>query len=327
MKYMQIGKSGISASVVSLGAFGIGGGATWSDTTLDAQGTSRLLDAALECGVNMIDSAPVYGIGAGEVLLGEALKGKRDKFIFQTKCGLNWRGESEVVEYVRDGKTVCRDLSAQAIRKDLEDCLRRLQTDYIDIFITHRQSDIVGVEETMGELMKMLEEGKIRAIGISNATPERLRDYSKIGHVALVQEKFSLLSQQNKNEYIPACEELGVTFQVFSSLEAGSLTGPQVIGKTFPLGDFRGYFKWFTEEMRPHMEAFYKNLEPLCEKYDCSYSNLVQAWTLQQSPVMNLLTGIRRIESLKDTIKAVDIALDCADIDKIQAEADKLLAI
>jgi len=327
MRYMQIGKSDINASVVSLGSFGIGGGATWSDTTIDIQGTSKLLDAALENGVNMIDAAPVYGIGAGEILLGEALKGKRDKFILQTKCGLNWRGESEVLEYVRDGKNVCRDLSAKAIRKDLEDCLSRLQTDYIDIFITHRQSDIVSVEETMGELLKMVTEGKIRAVGISNATPDRLKDYTKIGHVDMVQEKFSLLSRQNEKEYIPVCEEIGTTFQVFSSLEAGSLTGPQVIGNTYPAGDFRGYFKWFKEEMRPYMEAFYNQLSPLCDKYDCSYANLVQAWTLHQSPVINLLTGIRRIESLKDSIKAVDISLDDADVAKIQAEADKLLAL
>ena len=317
----------MKASVISIGAFGIGGGLTWSDTTIDAKGASELLDAALDIGVNMIDTAPVYGIGASELILGEALKGKRDKFILQTKCALNWRGESEVVEYVRDGKTVCRDLSAKAIRADLEDCLGRLQTDYIDIFITHRQSEIVSVEETMGELMKMREEGKIRAIGISNASPGRLRDYEKIGQVALAQEKLSLLVQDNKKEYIPLCEEIGTTFQAFSTLQAGSLTGPGAIGRTFPQGDFRNNFKWYSEAMRPHMESLYKGWEPLIEKYNCSYSNLVQAWTLAQSPVINLLVGIRRIESLRDTAKAADIVMDKADIDKMQADAEKLLSL
>jgi methylglyoxal reductase len=317
----------MKGSVVSIGAFGIGGGLTWSDTTIDIKGTSDLLDAALDIGVNMIDTAPVYGIGASEIILGEALKGKRDKFILQTKCALNWRGDSEALEYVRDGKTVCRDLSAKAVRADLEDCLERLQTDYIDIFITHRQSEIVSVEETMGELMKMLKEGKIRAVGISNASPERLRDYEKIGQVALAQEKLSLLAQDNLKDYLPLCEEIGTTFQAFSTLQAGSLTGLQAIGRTFPQGDFRNNFKWYSEDARPHMEAMYKSWEPLIEKYNCSYSNLVQAWVLAQSPVINLLTGFRRIDSLRDTAKVVDITMDKADIAKMRADADKLLAL
>ena len=327
MRYMRVGRTDMTASVVSIGAFGIGGGLTWSDTTIDAKGTSELLDAALDVGVNMIDTAPVYGIGASEVMLGEALRGKRDKFILQTKCALNWRGEGGAVEYVRDGKTVCRDLGAKAIRKDLEESLSRLQTDYIDIFITHRQSDTVSVGETMGELMKMVKEGKIRAVGISNSNAGHLREYEKIGPVALVQEKLSLFTPQNREDYIPVCEEIGTTFQAFSTLQAGSLTGPEAIGRTFPAGDYRNNFKWFKEEARPHMEALYVGWAPLCEKYGCSYSNLAQAWALRQSPTVNLLTGMRRVESLLDAAKAADIMMDEADAAKMGADAARILAL
>ena len=317
MKYSEIGKSGLKASLVAIGAFGLGCGKTWSDTKTDTQQVVLLLDKAIELGVNVIDTAPVYGLGGSEDLLGNALKGKRQNFILQTKCALNWRDKSGRLEYERDGKKVYRNLSAQAIRGDLEDSLKRLKTDYIDIFITHRQSDTIPIEETMGELLKLKNEGKIRAVGISHASPEILKKYAAIGPVSLVQEKLSILSVGAREKYIPACEELGVTFQVFSSLEAGALTGPQALGRTFPDGDIRNNFKWFSRGIYPHMVEVYKKWEPLCKKYNCSYTNLVQAWTLYQSPNINLLTGIRQIESLIDTVKVLDIVPEQADIQKM----------
>lgn len=184
MRYMEIGNSGVRASVVAIGTFGIGGGNTWSDTKTDEGMTSSILDAALDCGVNLVDTAPVYGIGTSETFLKKALKGRREKFFIQTKCGLNWReGDDSMLEYIRDEKYVRRNLRAEAIRKDLEDSLFRMGIDHVDIYITHRQSNITPVEETMGELLKMKKEGKIRAIGISNASPEILGAYEKVGHV------------------------------------------------------------------------------------------------------------------------------------------------
>ncbi|MGI6664878.1 MAG: aldo/keto reductase [Christensenellaceae bacterium] len=320
MIYKNIGKTDLNASIVALGAFGLGGGNTWSDTKADIRSTAALLDAATEAGVNVIDTAPVYGLGTSEELLAAALKGRRQDFILQTKCGLNWRGTPGIFEYERDGKTVVKDLSADAIRKDLEDSLRRLETDYLDVLITHRQSDATPVEETMGALMKFVEEGKVRAVGISQASPAILREYDTFGTVGLVQEKFSLLDDHNKQEYIPTCEALGVTFQVYSSLEAGALTGPKVLGRTFPEADFRSKFIWFQDAMKPHMLAMYQKWAPLCEKYNCSYANLVQAWTLSASPKMNLLIGIRTIDSLLDTVKVVEIQLE--EKDRLQMEAD-----
>jgi len=328
MRYMEIGSSGVLASVVSVGTFGIGGGNTWSDTKTDEGMTSSILDAALDCGVNLVDTAPVYGIGTSERFLKKALKGRREKFFIQTKCGLNWReGDDSILEYIRDEKYVRRNLRAEAIRKDLEDSLCRMGIDHVDIYITHRQSNITPVEETMGELLKMKKEGKIRAIGISNASPEILEAYEKVGHVDLVQEKFSILSPAAKEKYIPVCERLGTAFQVYSSLESGALTGPEALGKVFPEGDLRTRNKWFTEEMRLRMLALYQGWEPLLEKYSCSLVNLVQAWTLEQSPNINLLTGIRRVETLVDTAKATEISLSPEDVQKMQKDCRTLMAL
>ncbi len=327
MKYRQLGNTDISVSLVSIGTFGMGGGTTWTDTQADENTMADLLSAAVDCGINLVDTAPVYGLGVSEIALGKALKGRRDKFIVQTKCGLNWRSEEGQFEYARDGKNVYRDLSAKSIRLDLEDSLKRLQTDYIDLFITHRQSTITKIDETMGELMNLIKEGKIRAVGISNATPEILESYHQIGPVALVQEKFSLLTPGAKKAYIPTCEKLGTTFQVYSSLEAGALAGRSHLGRTFPQGDFRARNKWFTDTMMPHMEQMYTALEPLCDKYHCSFANLIQAWTIAQSECMNLLIGVRRIESLLDTAQAADIVIEKEDLLLMQDFSDTLSAL
>ena len=327
MNYMQLGKSGLEVSKVAIGAFGLGGGQMWSDTHMDEKQAASLFDAALDVGVNFIDTAPVYGLGASEELLGKALAGKRKSFFLQTKCALNWRDSEGRLEYERDGKRVFRNLQASSVRADLEGCLKRLQTDYIDIFITHRQSDVTPVEETMGELLRLRDEGKIRAIGISQASPEILQKYSSLGQVALVQEKMSLLSPDARERYIPLCEQMGVAFQVYSSLEASALTGPQALGREFPAGDYRGKHIWFAKDMRPYMDEMYAGLKPLCEKYNCSYANLVQAWTLHLSPCMNLLTGIRHIETLRDTVKALEIELAEADIQKMQKDSEIVRAM
>ena len=185
MKYQDLGKTDIKVSRISFGAWGLGGGKVWSDMSLDVKEISDLLDYASDLGINYIDTAPVYGIGTSEMILGKALKGRRDRFIVQTKCSLNWRN----------------DHHASAIRKDVEDSLMRMDLDCIDSMVVHRMSSVVSPEETMNELQKLIKEGKIRTVFLSNSTPDDLKEYSKYGLVAGVQEKFSLLSQKQLKKH------------------------------------------------------------------------------------------------------------------------------
>lgn len=317
MKYQKLGRSDLEASVVSFGAWGIGGGSVWSDMAPGVAEVRNLLDAAKDLGINYIDTAPVYGTGMSETLLGEALKGRRDQFLLQTKCSLNWRKEGGNFHYERDGYTVNNDTRPEAIKKDVEDSLLRMQTDYIDVLVVHYVCKSWPVEETMKAMQQLIQEGKIRAVGLSNSKPADLDEYEKYGPVALVQEQFSLLAPYHGMGYFPTVKEHGTTFQVYGVLEEGFLTAPDYVDRTFPKGDVRGKLPWIHEPVKTEVHNLFKALEPLCEKYNCSYSNLVQAWALAQYPNLNLLTGFRRAETMRDTCRCLDLSISDEDLKTI----------
>lgn len=314
MRYQKLGKTELNASVVSFGTWGIGGGSVWSDTTGGVAELEMLLDTASDLGINYIDTAPVYGTGASEELLGKALKnGRRDRFLLQTKCSLNWRNEGGNFHYERDGYTVENDTSAKAVRKDVEDSLKRLQTDHIDVLVVHYVCKDWPVEETMGTMQELIKEGKIRAVGLSNSKPNDLDEYETYGAVALVQEQYSLLAPYHGSEYFPTTKKHNTTFQVYGALEEGFLTAPSFVDRTFPKGDVRGKLPWIHEPIKGEIHKLFKVMEPLSEKYNCTYSNLVQAWTLKQYPNLNLLTGFRHPGTMKNTCRSLEIVLSDED--------------
>lgn len=314
MKYQKLGKTDLNASVVSFGTWGVGGGSVWSDSSVNVADLERLLDTASDLGINYIDTAPVYGTGASEELLGKALKdGRRNKFLLQTKCSLNWRNDGGNFHYERDGYTVRNDTSAKAVRKDVEDSLRRLQTDHLDLIVVHYVCKDWAVEETMGAFQDMIKEGKIRAVGLSNSQPHDLDEYEKYGTVALVQEQYSLLAPYHGQDYFPTAQKHNTTFQVYGALEEGFLTEPNFVERSFPKGDVRGKLPWIHEPIKGNIHKLFDVMQPLCEKYNCSFSNLVQAWTLKQYPNINLLTGFRRPETMENTCRSLDIVLSDED--------------
>ena len=322
MKYQKLGKTDLNASVVAFGTWGIGGGSVWSDLSVSVSDVERLLDAATDLGINYIDTAPVYGTGVSEELLGKALKnGRRDKFLLQTKCSLNWRGDGGNFHYERDGCTVNNDTSAKAVRKDVEDSLRRLQTDHLDIIVVHYVCHSWPVEETMGALQDMIKEGKIRAVGLSNSQPADLDEYEKYGTVALVQEQYSLLAPYHGQAYFPTAKKHNTVFQVYGALEEGFLTAPDFVDRSFPKGDIRGKLPWIHEPIKGNIHKLFDTMTPLTKKYGCTYSNLVQAWTLKQYPNLSLLTGFRHPETMQNTCRSLDISLSQEDADLLSEVA------
>ncbi len=310
MKYMKRGKTDINVSVIGFGTWGLGGGNVWSDMKPDAVQTSALLDEAEALGINYIDTAPVYGMGTSEKLLAEALNGRRDHFILQTKCSLNWRNEGGNFHYERDGYTVNNDTRATAVRKDVEDSLTRLHTDYIDVLAVHYVCHSWPVQETMEALSQLKKEGKIRAIALSNSQPADLDEYQKYGTIAAVQEQFSLISPQHGNEYFDTCRKYGTAFQGYGILEEGFLTSSDYADREFPASDVRGQMPWTHDPQKAALHKLFEStLIPMSRAHHCSVSNLVQAWTLKQYPDLNLLTGFRHAETMRDTVKCLDISL------------------
>ncbi|MBQ5950826.1 MAG: aldo/keto reductase [Lachnospiraceae bacterium] len=314
MKYQKLGNTDIDVSVVALGTWGLGGGSVWSDRDSTDEDAASLLDACLEHGINYIDTAPVYGTGASEELLGRALKGRRDKFVLQTKCSLNWRGDGGNFHYSRDGYTVNNDTSARAVKQDVEDCLLRMQTDYIDSLIVHYVCKSWPVEETVGALEGLIREGKIRTYGLSNSQPADLEEYKACparlsDGVSVVQEFFSILSPFHGRDYFPTAKKYNTVFQTYGVLEEGFLTSPEFMERTFAKTDIRSRIPWVGEEYKAGLRRAFTVWEPLCEAYGCSFSNLAEAWALSQYDRMSLLVGMRRPGSVADTAKCVDIAL------------------
>ena len=327
MRYQKLGNTDIDVSVIALGTWGLGGGSVWTDRDSTVEDTGNLLDICREYGINYIDTAPVYGTGASEELLGKALKGRRQDFILQSKCSLNWRNEGGNFHYERDGYTVNNDTRAAAVKKDVEDSLRGMQTDYLDSVIVHYVCGSFPVEETVGALEDLVREGKIRTYGLSNSQPADLAAYRRVGgKVSVVQEFFSILSPFHGREYFEMCRKNNTVFQTYGVLEEGFLTSPAFLDKEFAKTDIRSRLPWVAPEKKEGLRRAFALWAPMCEEYHCSYATLVEAWALSQYDRMSLLVGMRRASSVEDTAKCLDIKLKAEDIKRME-EAVKAIQV
>ncbi len=318
MKYQQLGSSDLKVSVLALGTWGLGGGSVWSDKNSTVEEARSLLDACKDQGINYIDTAPVYGTGVSEELLGGALQGRRQDFILQTKCSLNWRGEGGNFHYSRDGYTVNNDTRPEAVRRDVEDSLRRMKTDYLDSVIVHYVCKSFPVADTVGALEDLIREGKIRAYGLSNSHPKDLEEYQNVSEkhqgVSVVQEFFSILSPFHGRDYFDACRRFGTTFQTYGVLEEGFLTSPAFLEKKFAKTDIRSRIPWVEPEYHEGLRNAFSVWEPLCHVHNCSFAQLVEAWALTQYDRMSLLVGMRKPQNVLDNARCLDVVLTDEEI-------------
>jgi methylglyoxal reductase len=226
----------------------------------------------------------------------------------------------------RDGITLRRNTSAASLAVELDRSLKRLGTDYIDIYIVHWQSlpDFpVPISETMGFLLKAKEEGKIRAIGASNVSAGNLTEYLRYGQLDLIQEKYSMLDQAKGDELFELCDRHGVTFQCYSPLERGALTGKYKAGDPVNMGRAKAGIKWYKPEFLPKITELSGKWAPLCEKYGCTMTNLVVAWTAAQGngSNVNVMVGARTTAQIEENVKGGAITLENADIEAMRKDA------
>ena len=315
MNTIKIGKSDINTPFMAMGTWAIGGGTAWGEN--DDKLSVRTIDEAIDCGITWFDTAPVYNLGHSEEVVGKALKGKRHNVLISTKCGLEWDYETPVFHKVMEGRNVYRDLSAKGIRKNLEDSLRRLQTDYIDIYYTHWQTPdfaLYPLEETVGVLTELKKEGKIRAIGASNVTEDIIKGYCSLGQLDVIQEKYSILDSHIRSELAQVCEENKVSIQAYSPLEQGLLTGKVKADVKLAKGDVRNRNRFFSPENLPKVMRLLEHWKPLCLKYNCTMSNLVIACTAKTIDGLHVLCGARKPEQIRDNSGALLLTLEQSDI-------------
>ncbi len=327
MNYRKLGSSDLTVSSVGMGTWAIGGDSCWGSS--DDQKSIATIQKARDCGITLIDTAPAYGMGHSEEIVGKAIHGCRDQYVLATKCGLVWDENEGAILTQRDGATLRRNLSPASLRRQLEATLRRINTDYLDIYITHWQAlppFQTPIEETMDTLNSFVAEGKIRAIGISNVTPEQIRKYASCGKIALVQQKYSLLDRTcEHNGIISTCQDLGISFQAYSPLERGILSG-KVRMDTALVGTAKQGIPWFEPEKRIRVIQMLDRFLPLCQKYNVSMASLVIAWTAAQADTWNVLCGARKPEQIDDNAAGGATILSPEDIEFMDQQAKLLLS-
>ena len=324
MRYVKLGSTSIEASVLGFGAWAIGG--MWWGGTDEKESIDAIL-ASLDSGINFIDTAPAYGKGLSEELIRKAIKGKRNKVVIATKCGMRWDLQKGMYFFdYPTGEPVHRYLGKESIQYEIEKSLKRLDTDYIDLYQTHWQDPTTPIEETMGKLLELKEQGKIRAIGVSNVTIDQLKEYSKFGRLDTVQEKYSLLDLGVEKELLPWCKENKATMLAYSSQSKGLLTGKLSPERSFKGDDIRiGDLRFEPDNIKRTNKLLENFMKPVAEKHKATIGQVTVAW-LVQNPSVVALVGARNEEQALENARAGDIILDDTDKKNIRgflAEYDR----
>jgi len=303
--------NGLLMSQIGLGTWAIGG-ADWGGTNegdaIDA------IHASIHEGITLIDTAPIYGFGLAEEIVGKAIAGHRDEVLLATKCGLVWNDSRGEFFFESDHGPVHRYLGSDSIRREVEDSLRRLRTDRIDLYQTHFQERTTPVCQVMETLLQLRQEGKIRAIGVSNADPHRLNEYTRHGVIHTVQEVYNMIDRQHAAEYLPWCKHVGVGVIAYSPLAMGLLTGKCTSSRSFASGDVRRGNKRFSGTSLDQVNALLGTLEPIADRRGATIAQIVIAWTRQQPFVSHVLCGARNPRQARENAAAGSIELDAQEL-------------
>jgi methylglyoxal reductase len=322
MKTVKLGASGIECEAIGLGTWAMGG---WMWGGGDDAAAVAAIRASLDAGVRLIDTAPAYGLGRSEELVGKALAGRRHEAVIATKCGLVWHTKRGTHFFDEEGQAVYRHLGRESIAYEVERSLARLRTDYIDLYITHWQDATTPVAETMDALLALKQQGKIRAIGVSNVDAPTLQEYLRHGPVDAIQERYSLIDREIEATLVPLCQRHGIAVLGYSSLALGLLAGPMDANRQFAGDDQRRDNPRFSVANRDKLNAFFADIEPVRVRKQCSFAQLMIAWTTAAGKVTVALCGARTPQQATENARAGTVMLGAEDLRLIDAAADRHL--
>jgi len=319
----EIGISGITCSAIGLGTWAIGG-AMWGGS--DDAASVAAIKTSLDNGINLIDTAPGYGLGHSETLVGQAVAGRRDEVVIATKCGLNWHHGKGEYFFEQLGNKVRRYLGADGIVHEAEQSLKLLNTDYIDLYITHWQDSGTPLDETLEALQTLKKDGKIRAIGASNLSEDDLKQYLQIGGIDCIQERYSMIDRQIEKTLLPLTKGKSVSTLSYSPLGMGLLTGKITPDRSFSGDDIRKDDPRFAVGNRLAIQKFATELGDMTQNLDVSLSQLVIAWTLRQPQIDFVLCGARSPDHAQENAHAGQVKLGADECSLIDAAVSSYLA-
>lgn len=305
MKYRKLGTTGLELSAVTFGCWELGGG-PWEFTS--DENNVHAIRAALELGITTFDTAEGYGDGHSEEIVGRALAGRRQEVVISTKVSRP-------------------NLAPDDVRRSAENSLRRLNTDYIDIYYIHWPSFDIPVSETLGAFNRLKEDGLIRAIGVSNFSAEQLKEALAHAQIDVIQPEYSLLHRGIEQEVLPLCKERGIGIMSYSSIAKGILTGAfHLGGKKLAEDDFRSTRRLFSPEHLKHAEELIHTLKKIADNQGRTLSQIAIAWLLHQEAVTSAIVGSQSIGHMRDNAEATGVELSGFELGALEAISRKALA-
>jgi len=313
MRYRELGLTGEKVSVVGLGTWVLGG-EHWGRTE-DSQSIAAIR-AAIDAGINLIDTAPAYGRGRAEEVVGEAIRGRRDRVFIATKCGVH-----------REGKKFRFILKPAEIRKELEQSLRRLAVDAIDLYQCHWPDPETPIEDTMAELLRMKDEGAIRHIGASNFDLPLLERALAAAPVVSLQPHYSLLERRVEKEILPFCRARKIGVISYGTLGSGILTGKYLEPPCFSKGDCRTFFySFYREPFWSRTQALIAEMKQIAAKKNVPLAHVAITWVTQQEGITSALVGARTPDQALANARAGDGELTQEERAAITSACDRIFA-
>ena len=328
MEYRKLGESDLKVSVVTFGAWAAGG---WMWGGTERKDAIEAIEAAYDLGVTAIDTAPVYGQGESEEIVGKAIKNiPRDKVQILTKYGMRWdiaKGTLAFKSKDNNGNEIdiYKYAAKDSIIKECEESLRRLNTDYIDLYQIHWPDVTTPIEETMEAFGQLIQQGKVRYAGVCNYNAAQVKEAQQ--HINLVsnQVPYSMVLRDIEEDVVPFCIANDVSILAYSPLQRGLLTGKMKPGHKFSKDDHRAGLYYFNDENIERTNKFLDKLRPLAKEKNAALSQLVIRWTVEQPGITIALVGARNAEQAIQNAKAINIKLSFAEIEFINEELNKLV--
>jgi len=326
MIYRRLGKQDFKVSSITFGAWAIGG---WMWGGTDREDAIKALHEAVNLGMSSIDTAPIYGFGDSEKLVGEVIKNRRAKVQILTKFGLRWDTKKGLFYFKskdNQGKEqkIHKYAGKESVIRECEDSLRRLQTDYIDLYQIHWPDVTTPVEETMEALEILLEQGKIRAAGVSNYSADLVKQASKVVNIASNQVPYSMLVKEIEKDVIPVCAQENIGILAYSPLQRGVLTGKITPGYHFNEGDTRAGSPFFKEPNLTRINNFLQQIKPIADERNITLAQLVINWALYRPGITSVLVGARNPDQVKENAGAVSFRLSTQEITIINQMLEEL---